>query len=122
MIVPKSPPEPRRKIGVLAPGRRSGHRAARRARGADRRCPVTDERSVTWSTLRIGRKKVEGAEPQDSTPAPLTNTTLGGQAGAPVVEHVVDMTLLEPLLADAEKWPDGDAQIQNTLFELLLPR
>ena len=40
----------------------------------------------------------------------------------PVVEHVVDMTLLEPLLADAEKRPDGDAQIQNTLFELLFHR
>ena len=28
---------------------------------------------------------------------------MGGQAGAPVVEHVVDMALLDPLLADAPK-------------------
>ena len=114
-------PNPDEERSVLARRRRSGHAAARR-----RRRPVGapgDRRTFRRLEHAAHRAQpVDGTAAHDSTSGTLQYTLMGGQAGAPVVEHVVDMTLLEPLLADAEKRPDGDAQIQNTLFELLFPR
>ena len=115
-------PNPAEERSVLAPGRRSGHRAARRARGAGRRARRPTNVPSPGARCASGATTTRGAPAHDSTPETLQYTLMGGQAGAPVVEHVVDMTLLDPLLADAEKRPDGDAQIQNTLFELLFPR
>jgi pimeloyl-ACP methyl ester carboxylesterase len=96
----------------------------RRGEGARAARAAIDERSVAWRTLKIERKKSSDDTPasSDGTPMTLEYTLMGGYAGAPVAEHVVDPALLDPLLADASTRVDCDEQVQNTLFELLFPR
>jgi pimeloyl-ACP methyl ester carboxylesterase len=102
----------------------------RRGEGARPARAAIDERAVAWRTLSIARKTSEAAEQQQRDreqsigPSPMTleYTLLGGYASAPVAEHVIDPTLVDPLLADASTRSDDDDQVQNTLFELLFPR